>query len=123
MPADAAQVRQIQAPKSHDRGSQPQVFTPLHERLAAWMAESNLQEGLGGPLEVLKWLTRSLLLLGGRSIGHLYSYLDRHDSIMTSLVQTTGDEVSPALPCCRIMCFCGSFGSVCATAAVLLVSA
>ena len=45
-------------------------------------------------MELLKWLSRCLLTIGGRSIGHLYSYLDRHDPIMLGLIQTTGDEVS-----------------------------
>lgn len=58
------------------------------------MTENNVEEGLGGPLELLKWLSRCLLTIGGRSIGHLYSYLDRHDPIMLGLIQTTGDEVS-----------------------------
>ena len=109
-PGLAAQVKDIQAPKAHDHRNQPQVFTPLHERLSAWMSESNLEEGLGGPLEVLRWLARSLLVLGGRSIGHLYSYLDRHDSIMTGLVQATGDEVSSLL--CCVVVSCASAGAV-----------
>lgn len=87
-------MKQIQAPKTNDYRHQPQPHTPLHERLSAWLTENNVEEGLGGPLQLLTWLIRCLLTLGGRSIGHLYSYLDRHDPIMVGLVQTTGTQVS-----------------------------
>ena len=57
---------------------------------------------MGGDLQLLKWLARCLLTIGGRSIGHLYSYLDRHEPIMNQLVTSTGDLVSHlthVLPC------------------------
>lgn len=66
----------------------------MSTRLSAWLDESNVREGLGGDLQLLKWLSRSLLTIGGRSIGHLYSYLDRHEPIMNELMVSTGDQVS-----------------------------
>lgn len=87
-----AQVKQIQAAKAGN-SRQPVPGGPsLSARLSAWLEENNVKEGLGGELPLLKWLIRCLLTIGGRSIGHLYSYLDRHEPIMNELVQAAGDQ-------------------------------
>ena len=109
------QVKQIQAPKNTDFRHQPQAHTPLHERLSAWLSEHSVEEGLGGPLELLRWLSRCLLTIGGRSIGHLYSYLDRHDPVMSGLIQSTGAEVSCALQ--GYVSFPGQLGRGCSSVA------
>ena len=88
------QVKQIQAPKAANSRQPVHGGPPLHERLSAWLAESNARAGLNGDLPLLKWLIRALLTIGGRSIGHLYSYLDRHEPIVQQLVQATGEQVN-----------------------------
>ena len=86
-------MKQIQAAKAGN-SRQPVPGGPsLSARLSTWLEENNVKEGLGGDLPLLKWLIRCLLTIGGRSIGHLYSYLDRHEPIMNKLVQATGDQV------------------------------
>lgn len=96
------QVRLIQAPKAVKRHDLSPPGPSLSDRLSTWLQENHVSETIGGDLQLLKWLARCLLTIGGRSIGHLYSYLDRHESIMNQLVTTTGDEVSHpmhVLPC------------------------
>ena len=87
------QVKLIQAPKSINRQAPAPSAPSLSDRLSAWLQESNASATLGGDLQLLKWLARCLLTIGGRSIGHLYSYLDRHEPIMNGLVAGTGDQV------------------------------
>ena len=88
------QVKQIQAPKSSNGRDGAPRGPSLSDRLLEWLHGSNIKERIGGDLALLKWLARSLLIIGGRSIGHLYSYLDRHEPIMNDLIVLTGDEVS-----------------------------
>ncbi len=95
----ASQVKQIQASKPAHRGDALPRGPSLSERLSAWLQDSNVRERIGGDLVLLKWLSRCLLTIGGRSIGHLYSYLDRHEPIMNELTVSTGDQVSVPSPC------------------------
>ncbi len=93
------QVKQIQAPKPGHRGDALPRGPSLCERLSTWLQDSNIRERIGGDLVFLKWLSRCLLTIGGRSIGHLYSYLDRHEPIMNELTVSTGDQVSVSSLC------------------------
>lgn len=95
------QVRLIQAPKAINRHDPTPRGPSLSDRLSAWLQENNVRTAIGGDLQLLKWLARCLLTIGGRSIGHLYSYLDRHEPIMNELVTTTGDQVSS-----KVWCIC-----------------
>ena len=88
------QVKQIQAPKAANGRDAAPRGPSLSARLAAWLEENKVRERLGGDLQALKWLSRCLLTIGGRSIGHLYSYLDRHEPLMNDLLTATGDQVS-----------------------------
>ncbi|KAA6419508.1 MAG: hypothetical protein FRX49_10606, partial [Trebouxia sp. A1-2] len=88
----ARPVKQIQAPKLAHRGDALPQGPSLSERLSVWLRDSNVREQIGGDLVLLKWLSRCLLTIGGRSIGHLYSYLDRHEPIMNELTVSTGDQ-------------------------------
>ena len=90
----ASQVKQIQASKPAHRGDALPRGPSLSERLSTWLQDNNVRERIGGDLVLLKWLSRCLLTIGGRSIGHLYSYLDRHEPIMNELTVSTGDQVS-----------------------------
>ncbi|DBA75017.1 TPA: Nuclear cap-binding protein subunit 1 [Trebouxia sp. C0004] len=87
-----AQVKRIQAPKAAHRGDALPQGPSLSERLSTWLQDSSVRERIGGDLVLLKWLSRCLLTIGGRSIGHLYSYLDRHEPIMNELTVSTGDQ-------------------------------
>ena len=87
-------MKQIQAHKSAHRGDVGPGGPSLSARLSTWLQDNNVRERIGGDLALLKWLSRCLLTIGGRSIGHLYSYLDRHEPIMHELVGSTGDQVS-----------------------------
>lgn len=89
--------------KRHDPSPQG---PSLSDRLSVWLQENHVSETIGGDLPLLKWLSRCLLTIGGRSIGHLYSYLDRHEPIMNQLVTATGDQVSHlvhVLPCSTVV--------------------
>ena len=108
------QVRLIQAPKAVNRHDPTPRGPSLSDRLSTWLQENDVSTAIGGDLQLLKWLARCLLTIGGRSIGHLYSYLDRHEPIMNGLVTTTGDQVSTKVGWTELMlvlsvglfCFC-----------------
>ncbi|KAL3143241.1 hypothetical protein ABBQ38_002092 [Trebouxia sp. C0009 RCD-2024] len=87
-----AQVRLIQAPRNANRYDPTPHGPSLSDRLSTWLEENVVSAAIGGDLQLLKWLARCLLTIGGRSIGHLYSYLDRHEPIMNELVTNTGNQ-------------------------------
>lgn len=99
-------MRLIQAPKAVKRHDPSPQGPSLSDRLSTWLQENHVSKTIGGDLQLLKWLARCLLTIGGRSIGHLYSYLDRHEPIMNQLVTATGDQVSHlmhVLPCSTVV--------------------
>lgn len=65
--------------------------------MEAWIAENNLEEILGGKVNVLKMLARCLLVAGAKSYSHMIIALERYHNILSNLISETKYEGEEAL--------------------------
>ena len=77
---------------------------PAHKKLSAWLAESEVPAQLGGSVEVLRWLLRSVLVHAStHSVGRLDQVCSGFKELVLDLLEQAGREevraiVSAAAP-------------------------
>ena len=66
---------------------------PAHEKLSAWLAESDVPAQLGGSVEVLRWLLRSVLVHAStHSVGRLDQVCSGFRELVHHLLEQAGRE-------------------------------